>query len=394
MLDAYAEIYRRDLVDSVIPFWLNHSLDLEHGGFFSCLDRDGSVYDTRKYVQLQGGAVWMFSRLYHELEPRSEFQVAAKQGLDFLRRYARDPQGRVYYSLTREGLPFAFQPNPAAAVFYQLGLCEYARAMGDTSCRDEAVELFWTINDWIHDPTLLDRPAFAGLAPLSSLADLLVVGHMALNLVKLVSASRYNAVMRETIEGLVRHYDSQLHVFREYVTDDGSTIDSWPESRLFNPGHSIETAWILLQLLEHFPNWAYQQIAFDALAGSLELGWDNECTGIRYLLDLGGKPTLQPEATMKRWKPHAEAIYALVLAYCTTQDQYWLDWLERVHRYTYAHFVDTQHGEWFGYCHYNGELALSSKGGNDKGFFHVPRALLYSIQTIERFRAFPAKVKV
>ena len=34
------EIYRRELFDSVIPFWLNHSLDHVNGGQFNSLDRD------------------------------------------------------------------------------------------------------------------------------------------------------------------------------------------------------------------------------------------------------------------------------------------------------------------------------------------------------------------
>lgn len=50
------EIYRRELFDNVIPFWLNHSLDREHGGQFNSLDRDGSVFDADKAMWLQGRA--------------------------------------------------------------------------------------------------------------------------------------------------------------------------------------------------------------------------------------------------------------------------------------------------------------------------------------------------
>ena len=41
-----ANKYKTELLDSVLPFWLNNSIDKEYGGYFSCLDRDGSVYDT------------------------------------------------------------------------------------------------------------------------------------------------------------------------------------------------------------------------------------------------------------------------------------------------------------------------------------------------------------
>jgi mannose/cellobiose epimerase-like protein (N-acyl-D-glucosamine 2-epimerase family) len=38
----------------IIPFWINHSLDAEHGGYFTCLDTKGNVFDTDKFVWLQG----------------------------------------------------------------------------------------------------------------------------------------------------------------------------------------------------------------------------------------------------------------------------------------------------------------------------------------------------
>jgi len=101
-------------------------------------------------------------------------------------------------------------------------------------------------------------------------------------------------------------------------------------------------------------------------------------------MDIEGKPTLQLESGMKLWWPHTEAIYALILAFRLTGDNKWIDWLEKVHKYTFDHFVDWQDGGWFGYCDRQGNLTHTCKGGNYKGFFHVPRALLFSIQEIDK----------
>ena len=157
-LDTYARRYRAEL------------LDRENGGYFTCLTREGAVYDSRKYVWLQGRAVWLFSKLYNELEPRQEYLDAARPILDFMRKHARDPQGRYYFSLTREGLPSFYQRKPYAAVFAMLGMLEFSKATSDASLREEAIALFWQIRDWIKDPTLLGRPS----APLPSLADVMV----------------------------------------------------------------------------------------------------------------------------------------------------------------------------------------------------------------------------
>ena len=56
-------LYRTTLLEDVIPFWLKHGLDREHGGIMTALDRDGSVLDTDKSVWFQGRAGWTFATL-------------------------------------------------------------------------------------------------------------------------------------------------------------------------------------------------------------------------------------------------------------------------------------------------------------------------------------------
>ena len=55
------KLYKDELLLNVIPFWLEKSQDLDYGGYFTCLDRRGEVFDTDKFIWLQGRQVWMFS---------------------------------------------------------------------------------------------------------------------------------------------------------------------------------------------------------------------------------------------------------------------------------------------------------------------------------------------
>lgn len=408
-LQRFASVYRSDLADSVIPFWLKHSPDRECGGYFTCLDRDGSVYDPKKYMWLQGREVHMFSRLYNEFDRRPEFLDTAKLGLDFIRKFGKDAKGRVYFSLTREGKPYFFQRKIYGAVFYMMGLLEYSKATGDVACREEAIATFWDITRWMADPTLIDRPAMAGALHVSNLAGVMVLASMVIELSKVHDDPRYEDICQKAIQGLRAHFDAKRRILMENVSVDGSDISMHPEGRWFNPGHSIEVAWFLIHLLERLKrlqanssqigtgsvssavpvpiskddNAAAIRLALDVLEGSLELGWDKEFGGLFYFMDVEGKPTLQLESSMKLWWPHTEAIYALVLAYQMTKDKRWLAWLEKVHEYSYSHFVDREMGDWFGYCDRQGNLTHTCKGGNYKGFFHVPRFLLMGIQAIE-----------
>jgi N-acylglucosamine 2-epimerase len=69
-LNALAELYKNTLLNDVLPFWEKHSLDWQYGGYFTCLDREGKVYDTDKFIWLQNRQVWTFSMLCNQLEKR------------------------------------------------------------------------------------------------------------------------------------------------------------------------------------------------------------------------------------------------------------------------------------------------------------------------------------
>jgi len=81
------------------------------------------------------------------------------------------------------------------------------------------------------------------------------------------------------------------------------------------------------------------------------------------------------EWDQKLWWVHLEALVALAMGYSLTGRQDCLDWYRRVHDYTWGHFPDPEHGEWYGYLNRRGEVLLPLKGGKWKGCFHLPRAL-------------------
>ena len=115
------EIYRRELLENVVPFWLHHSLDREQGGQFNSLDRDGSIFDTDKSMWLQGRALWMFAKLYNEVEARPEWLEAARHIYDFIMRHGFDSDGRMFFAVTADGRPlrkrrYVFtRPSPSSA---------------------------------------------------------------------------------------------------------------------------------------------------------------------------------------------------------------------------------------------------------------------------------------
>ena len=163
---------------------------------------------------------------------------------------------------------------------------------------------------------------------------------------------------------------------------DGSLVDS-PEGRTLNPGHAVESAWFVLHEARHRKDQALVDSAVQMIEWSLERGWDERYGGILYFLDSEGFPSPYLEWDMKLWWVHIEAMYALLLAHHLTGRADLLEWFERIHAWSWDHFRDPEHGEWFGYLRRDGEVSLSLKGSMWKGFYHLPRGLLLMAELLE-----------
>ena len=79
-MESRAAVYRSALLEDVIPFWMKYSPDREYGGYFTCLTREGEVYDTDKFVWLQGRQVWTFSTMFRVVQQRDEWREFALHG--------------------------------------------------------------------------------------------------------------------------------------------------------------------------------------------------------------------------------------------------------------------------------------------------------------------------
>ncbi|XP_056366337.1 N-acylglucosamine 2-epimerase-like [Oenanthe melanoleuca] len=126
-------------LDAAVAFWERHSHDPEHGGFFSCLSRDGSVYDDTKFVWLQGRQIWVYSRLYRTVPRfrRPELLRAAREAGEFLQRHVRPGPGssRAAFALSRDGRTQRLQRSFYSEAFCALGLDELGRAAGEAKYR-------------------------------------------------------------------------------------------------------------------------------------------------------------------------------------------------------------------------------------------------------------------
>ena len=370
-----AHQYQNELLQNVLPFWENHSLDKEHGGYFTCLLRDGQVFDTDKFIWLQARQVWLFSMLYEKCKPRQTWLDMALHGAAFLEKYGRDSNGHWYFSLNRVGQPLTQPYNIFSDCFAAMAFGQLFKTTREQRYADIAITTFNNIIKRQGNPKGIYTKNYPGTRPLKNFALPMILCNLCLELEQLLD----NELVEKTITNCIHEvmhvfYDETSGLILENVNPDGSFSDSF-EGRLLNPGHAIEAMWFIMDLAIRNNDHSLLQTATERTLRTLEHGWDNEHGGIFYFLDIKGHPAQQLEWDQKLWWVHLETLIALLKGYHFTENKDCLAWFEKVHEYTWSHFPDPEHGEWYGYLNRHGEVLLPLKGGKWKGCFHVPRGL-------------------
>ena len=383
-LKQYSALYKQELLQNILPFWLKHSKDEVNGGYFTCLDRTGNVYDTDKFIWLQGREVWCFSYMYHHVEAKEEWLEMARQGAAFLEKYGRDEKGNWYFSLTAEGKPLVHPYNIFSDCFATMAFAALDKASPNELYKKIALDTFENILKRQHSSKGIYTKAFPGTRPLKNFSLPMILCNLSLELEHIIGTERVNSFIPTVIHEIMNvFYQPQLGLIMENVKQDGTFSDSF-EGRLLNPGHVIEAMWFIMDLGKRLKDEALIKKACNIMLDTIEYGWDKEYDGIFYFLDVKGHPTQQLEWDQKLWWVHVEALVALAKGYAYTGDERCAKWFEKIHTYTWNHFRDKEYGEWFGYLNRRGEVLLPLKGGKWKGCFHIPRALYQVWRTLEK----------
>lgn len=376
-LASYHEIYRSELFDHVIPFWLSHSLDREKGGYFSLLERDGTVFDTDKYAWMQGREIWMFSKLCSVYGTRPEWLEAAKLGVDFMRAHGRAENGDFYFAMDREGRPLIQPYNIFSDCFMCTALVEYARVSGDTQAAGEGLAIYRRIQQRKENPKGIWTKAVPGGRNLCAMAMPMIQMMMARELKGFVPDEELMPIIESNLNLFFkRHVDRERECVFERVLPDGGHLFDVMEGRLLNPGHALENLWFVMDVAHDLGREDLVRDAAQIMLWTVRRGWDERYGGLFYYQDYMGYPTDKLESQMKLWWVHAEAINAFLLAYRLTGSEEHLKWFRKLHDYSFEHFSDHAYGEWYGYLDRQGEPAFGLKGGKWKGFFHLPRMLM------------------
>lgn len=375
-LVGWADSYKKDIINNIMPFWMEHGLDAVNGGIYTCVNRDGTLIDRTKSVWFQGRFGYIAAFAYNHIEKNPQWLAASKSCIDFIEKHCIDTDGRMFFEMTDDGKPLRKRRYVFSECFAAIAMSEYAVASGEKVYAIKALDLFKKIRYFLAVPGILE-PKYCEMVQMR--------GH-SITMILINTASCIRAAIKDTV--LTKQIDDSIFALGNYflhpefralletVGPNGEFIDTI-NGRTVNPGHCIETAWFILEEAK-YRNWDKQltNLALTILDWSWEWGWDKEFGGIINFRDCRNLPPQDYSQDMKFWWPQTEAIIATLYAYQATGDEKYLAMHKQISDWTYAHFPDEEYGEWYGYLHRDGTVAQPAKGNLFKGPFHVPRMMI------------------
>ena len=211
------KFYREALLSDVVPFWMSSDLiDREHGGFITSVDREGRAYNDDKSVWFQGRCLWTFSKLCNAYGYRKEWADAAKGGAQFIKDHCIDADGRMFFTVTREGDPLRKRRYFYSESFLVVGFAEYSLVSGSAEDLSLAEKYFALMYDlYLHpenDPFKITPKENANVRAIRSNAYPMVLVSCAQTLRRISGKyAHYDAIIDKIVDDMITlHYKEDL----------------------------------------------------------------------------------------------------------------------------------------------------------------------------------------
>jgi len=355
---------RKELVDNILPYWMEKVTDNENGGFYGQIDGCEQLHrQANKGAVMNARILWTFSAAYRLLKD-PQYLAAAERAFRYMLDYFIDKEyGGIYWELDYLGNPVKdskqiYRKQIYAQGFALYGFSEFYRATGRKEALDEAIKMFRFIEEKAYDPEYEGYFEARGRAwePI----DDMTLSERDINVPKSMNTHLHilepytNLLRIWHSEELVEAQKRLIHNFCDHLISSETNhlilfFDrEWnpfpdPKSKAFSYGHDIETSWLLYEAAEvlgdkellakviptcmNVINAAYEGLQDD---GSLIY----ESIGDHFDRD-------------RHWWVQAETVVGSAYASKISGDAAYLQKAQRAWEYIKKYIIDKENGEWF-----------------------------------------------
>ncbi len=386
MKSEYREIIRRhedELLNSVVPFWMEYGMDLEHGGYHNSLDREGKSFDQTKFMWMQWRTVWGFAMLYNSEYRQDVFLERALYGAEFCLKQKLE-EGVYPYAVGGGGKGL-FLVN--GSIYAGKACAELFRATGAERFRTEARNCFRHFLAGLKEAEKASASDF--FPAMRRRGSYMHLCEVARNLIECGCDENNDMqdAIRLALDSIPAFYCEEVGRWLENLPSSGQLDLSRTAYRAVVVGHDFESMWFMArgaeaigghEVLDKIPEWTIRMFDYAA---------DRQYGGLYSFMDALDKPLSDMRGMVKYWWVHNEAMVAAAYCYKMTGDLRFLQRFREVESWSFDHFKDPVLLEWFELVGLDGSIHVPAKASSGKAFFHLPRALYRTIQIFKELDA-------
>jgi mannobiose 2-epimerase len=399
----YAREIRRELIEKIMPYWYDTTVDWKEGGYLLADDAVRKAPPaSEKQLVTQSRMIWGFSHAHRKGlgDGKRDYLKAAQNGYRFLIDHMKDPQqGGYFWATDVHGKPVNERKIVYGEAFVIYGLVEYYRASGKKEALDRAMEQFRVLQARAYDATNggwiehFDRDWKPMLKPVPE--AIVEVGgfksanthlHLMEAFAELYDATRDPEVRKAVEESLkinMRYFyppDPGKSCFHRQLDWSPVTL---PSSAGLSYGHNVEFAWLMIraeEVLRRKPSWTHFNAHIDH---ALKYGYDHQRGGL-YSRGSDDQPATD---TDKVWWVQSEMLAALTDGLQNKPNAEWSDALDSLLKWIQTKQADPKDGIWIDTLTADGKVKSGGKAHNWKANYHDVRAL---VKFVEAFGETPA----
>lgn len=383
-----------ELQENILSFWIKHTIDEEHGGFFGEIDQQMNINtNAKKSLVLNARILWTFARAYR-VYGRQEYLDMSERAYSYLQtRFIDKEFGGLYWMVDAQGQPSEDKKQIYGQAFVIYALAEFYHATGRAEVLEEAIKLFHTVEKYGYDP--IYKGYIEALSREWMITENLSLSSKDMNEKKSMNTHLH---VLEAYTGLYRVWKSEvLHnklaelletMLAHIIDDKGEHFhlfldEEWNvKSDIISYGHDIEGSWLLVEAAEVLGDTDLLQrvktVAVSMAEAVLAEGIDSD-GGIWNEADANGLI-----AKDKDWWPQAEAVVGFYNAYQMTGDAKFRDAAFGTWSFIEKYIADHEHGEWYWGVDENRQpLAHEPKVSAWKCPYHNSRACFEMIERLK-----------
>jgi mannobiose 2-epimerase len=365
MMNDLRQRIEHELRGNLLPFWIEHTRDEEHGGFYGGLSNDLIIdNDQPRSAVLCARILWTYSSAYRAYGEPWLLDMARRAYDYFTQKFWDQEFGGVYWTLDRCGCPINDRKHIYAQAFAIYGLAEFYRATGEPQSLRLAQTLFDLIERYSFDVVyggniecrsrtwepLADMRLSAKELPQArkSMNTLLHLMEAYTNLLRVWPDEELKAKQRGLIEIFFQHIiDPRTQHFKLFFDDAWQSL-----SDRLSPGHDIEGSWLIVEAAEVQGD---EELLVRARKAAVQIadavyrdGLDSNGAIFNEVTPRG------VESTDRHWWVQAEGLVGFTNAYQLSQRAEFAQEVDRLWQICETQFVDRQYGEWFKIVHRDG----------------------------------------